>query len=128
MSVSYTTIDSANRFVNRTDTIRMKTQKTSEKAATGRKGKSQPAIKKAVTRMVISPSITSQGKQDLNKPVLFALDKPVLSIHPDSIEFLRIEDSVVTKQPFTCSKDPSSFRKFIVVDEMGRKHAVPDAA
>jgi len=64
--------------------------------------------------MVISPSITNQGKQDMNKPVIFALEKPVLSIHPDSIEFFRIEDSVITKQPFTCTIDPSSFRKFIV--------------
>jgi hypothetical protein len=116
MSVSYTTTDSANRFVNRTDTIRMKTQKTSEKATTGRKGKAT-AVKKVSTRMVISPSITSQGKQDLNKPVVFALDKPVLSIHPDSIEFFRIKDSVITKQPFTCSMDPASLRKFIVTSK-----------
>ncbi len=45
VSVSYTTTDSANRFVNRTDTIRMKTQKTSEKATTGKKGKA-PVAKK----------------------------------------------------------------------------------
>jgi hypothetical protein len=113
MSVSYTTTDSANRFVNRTDTIRMRTQKTSEKANSGKRGKA-PVAKKVNPRMVISPSITSQGKQDINKPVVFALDKPVLSIHPDSIEFFRIEDSVVTKQPFTCSMHPTSLRKFIV--------------
>jgi hypothetical protein len=113
VSVSYTTTDSANRFVNRTDTIRMKTQKTAEKATTGRKGKA-PAVKKVSSRMVITPSITSQGKQDLNRPVIFTLDKPILSVHPDSIEFFRIEDSVVTKQPFTCSLDPTSLRRFIV--------------
>ena len=78
--------------------------------------------------MVISPSITSQGKQDLNKPVVFTLDKPILSIHPDSIEFYRIEDSVVTKQPFTCSMDPSGFRKFIVATKWEENYAVPDAA
>ncbi len=113
MSVSYTTTDSANRFVSRTDTIRMRIQRTSEKATTGRKGKA-PDAKKVITRMVISPSISSQGKQDMNKPIIFTHDKPILSIHPDSIEFYRIEDSVITKQPFTCSMDPSGFRKFIV--------------
>jgi hypothetical protein len=113
VSVSYTTTDSANNFVNRTDTIRMKTQKTAEKATTGRKGKAT-AVKKVSTGMVLSPGITSQGKQDLNKPIVFTLDKPILSIHPDSIEFFRIEDSVVTKQPFKCSLDPTSLRKFVV--------------
>jgi hypothetical protein len=113
MSVSYTTTDSANRFVNRTDTIRMRTQKTSEKAASGKKGKA-PAVKKIKTGMAISPGITSQGKQDLNKPVVFTLDKPILSIHPDSIDFFRIADSVKTRQPFTCSMDPTGLRRFIV--------------
>jgi hypothetical protein len=113
LSVSYTTTDSANRFVNRTDTIRMRAQKTTEKATTGRKGKA-PAAKKVITRMGISPSITSQGKQDLNKPVVFSLDRPIFSIHQDSIEFFRIQDSVITKQPFTCKQDPTGFRKFIV--------------
>lgn len=113
LSVSYTTTDSAHRFVNRTDTIRMRAQKTSEKATTGRKGKA-PTAKKVTSRIVISPSITSQGKQDLNKPVVFTLDKPIYSVHPDSIKFFRIEDSIVTKQPFTCMMDPSNFRKFVV--------------
>jgi hypothetical protein len=113
MSVSYTTTDSANRFVNRTDTIRMRAQNASEKATTGKKGKA-PVAKKVNTRMIISPSITSQGKQDLNKPVVFTLDKPVLSIHPDSIEFFRIEDSVITKQSFTCSMDPAGLRRFVI--------------
>ncbi len=64
--------------------------------------------------MPFRPALPNQGKQDLNRPVVFTLDKPVLSIHPDSIEFYRIQDSVRTKQPFTCSVDPTSFRRFIV--------------
>jgi hypothetical protein len=113
MSVSYTTTDTANRFVNRTDTIRMRAQKTSEKATAGRKGKA-PAAKKVNTGMIVSPGIASQGKQDLNKPVIFTLDKPILAIHPDSIAFFRIEDSVSVKQPFECSMDAASFRKFVI--------------
>jgi hypothetical protein len=112
MSVSYTTTDSANHFVNRSDTIRMRIQKTSETTTAGRKGKA-PAAKKVKTGMSITPSI-SQGKQDINKPVVFTLDKPVLSIQPDSIEFYRIQDSVRTKQPFTCSMDPTNLRRFIL--------------
>ncbi len=37
-----------------------------------------------------------------------------MSINPDSIEFYNIRDSVTTKQPFTCSLDPASLRKFII--------------
>lgn len=113
VSVSYTSTDSSNRFVNRTDTIRMKTQKTTEKVSTGRKGK--PSHVKAVThKMILSSSISGQGKQDLNKPVVITLDKPILKLHPDSIEFFNIRDSISTKQPFTCSLDPTSFRRFII--------------
>jgi len=112
-AVSYTTTDSANRFVNRTDTIRMRTQKTPEIATTGRKGKA-PVARKVSQKMPVSPSITSQGKQDLNKSVVFTLNKPILSIHPENIEFFRIQDSLSIEQPFTSAMDPSSFRKFIV--------------
>jgi hypothetical protein len=91
----------------------MRMQKTSEKATTGKKGKAPPA-KKVKKGMTLSASITSQGKQDLNRPVVFTLDKPVLAIHPDSIEFFRIQDSVITKQPFTCTMDPANLRRFIV--------------
>jgi hypothetical protein len=113
VSLSYTTTDSSDRFVNRTDTLRMKTQKPTEKAASGRKSKGSPA-KKVTHRMNLSPSISGQGKQDLNKPVVFTLDKPILKINPDSIEFHTIRDSISTKQPFTCSLDPASLRKFII--------------
>ncbi len=49
MSVSYTTTDSANLFVNRSDTIRMRIQKT-ETASTGRKGKDTGCCKKSENR------------------------------------------------------------------------------
>jgi hypothetical protein len=59
-------------------------------------------------------SSTLSGKQDLNRPIVFSLDKPIFSINPDSIEFYNIRDSVTTKQPFTCLPDPASLRKFII--------------
>ncbi|HSN50105.1 MAG TPA: hypothetical protein VLR52_02660, partial [Bacteroidales bacterium] len=113
VSVSYTTTDSINRFVTRTDTVKMKTQKIAEKATTGRKGKTS-GVKTVTHKMALAPSISGQGKQDLNKPVVFTLDKPVLTLNPDSIEFYTIHDSVSTKQPFTCALDPSSLRRFII--------------
>ncbi len=113
MSVSYTTLDSVSRFVNRTDTIRMRPQKTTETASTGRKGREAP-VKSKARRMGITPGISGQGKQDLNKPVVFTLDKPISSIYPDSIEFFRIEDSVSIGQPFTCSLDPAGLRRFVI--------------
>ncbi len=113
VSVSYTTTDSLNRFVNRTDTVKMKTQKTAEKATTGRKGKT-PAVKTGAPGMAVSSNVTGKGKQDLNKPVVFTLEKPILSLNCDSIEFYNIRDSVSTKQPFTCALDPTGLRRFII--------------
>jgi hypothetical protein len=111
VSVSYTSTDSLNRFVNRTDTIKMKIQKTEEKAITGKKAKTA-AVRNVVHKMVVTPSLSGKGKQDLNKPVVFTLEKPLLSLNNDSIEFYSIRDSVSTKQPFTCAADPASLRRF----------------
>jgi hypothetical protein len=91
----------------------MRIQKSSNRETPGRKGRTTPA-KKVIPRMVITPGISSQDKQDMNKPIPFSLDKPISSLQPDSIEFYRIEDSVITKQPFTCTMDPSGLREFIV--------------
>jgi len=94
----------------------MRAQKTTETPATGRKGKAS-APKKVARGMSISPGITNQGKQDLNKPVAFTVNKPVSIVHPDSIELFRVEDSVLTKQLFTVSMDPGNRRKFIITTE-----------
>jgi len=116
VSVTYTTTDSVNRFINRTDTIRMRAQRTTGSPSAGRKGKAA-APKKETKGIGLSSSINSQGKQDLNKPVVFSISRPVSRVQPDSIDFFRVEDSIMTKQPFTCSVDPASRRKFVLATE-----------
>jgi hypothetical protein len=113
MGVTFTTTDSSGRFIQRIDTIRMRSQKTAGKATSGRKSRNTEA-KVAVHKMQLTADMTRQDKQNLNRPLSFTMEKPLALIHPENIEFFSIADSISTKQAFTCSKSISNLHKFYI--------------
>jgi hypothetical protein len=60
----------------------------------------------------ITSSLLNRGIQNLNRPIFFVAEKPLQVINADSIEFYKLVDTVYMKQPFTCSRETSSVRRF----------------
>jgi hypothetical protein len=110
LAVSYTTTDSTGQLVIRTDTVNMKFQTATEKSSGNRKSKTGKG-KSVPMKMPVKASIGSRGLQNLNKPVIFITEKPIALINHDSIEFYKTEDSISTRQSFTCSIDSANLRK-----------------
>jgi len=110
MALSYTTTDSSGRYVLRTDTLNLRFQKPAERGGSDRKSRAV-VPKKAIKKMGITPSITGKGTQNLNKAVVFTIDKPVSGVNPDSIELYLIADSTSIPQSFNLAKDTTNRRK-----------------
>lgn len=114
MTLSFTTTDTSGNFILRTDTISLRFQKPDEKATGGRKSRTS-IVKDSERRMKLTSSISKRGTQNLNKPVVFAADKPISIVNQDSIELYAIVDSVSTRQSFTCISDTTNIRRFKLV-------------
>jgi hypothetical protein len=111
-TVSYTTTDSANRFIRQTDTITLKYQKAIEKStAGGRKTKTSLAVKPD-SFLRLKTSITNKCIIDLNKPVFFTSEKPLGKVDAEKIELYKTEDSLSIKQTFTCNLNTNNIRMF----------------
>ena len=114
MTLSFTTTDTSGNFILRTDTISLRFQKPDEKGTGGRKSRTS-VVKDSERRMKLTSSISKRGTQNLNKPVVFAADKPISIVNQDSIELYAIVDSVSTRQSFTCISDTTNIRRFKLV-------------
>ncbi len=114
MTLSFTTTDTSGNFILRTDTISLRFQKPDEKGTGGRKSRTS-VVKDSERRMKLTSSISKRGTQNLNKPVVFASDKPISIVNQDSIELYAIVDSVSTRQSFTCISDTTNIRRFKLV-------------
>jgi hypothetical protein len=114
LSVSFTTIDSAGKFITRTDTLRMRNPQQAKPQ--GRRAK-EVAAKAMPKKMNLVPGISNQAKQDLNKPVVFTTDRPIRKMVPEQVEFYVIRDSVPVAQKFTCARDPVNARRFLLTTE-----------
>jgi len=111
MAVSYTSTDSSGHFFFRNDTITLRYQKPLEKSTGGKKSRTT-VVKEPERKMKLEASIANRGTQNLNKPLIFTLDKPLSKTNADSIELYKMADSIMTIQPFTCTTDSSYMRKF----------------
>jgi len=114
LKLSYMTTDSSGRFIERIDTINMRISTMAdqkEKGVTGRRPRGDAVLVKKKA-LKLSGSVSNRGTQNLNKPVVFTLERPLQKINPDSIEFYKLVDTLVVKQLFTCYKDSFSLRKF----------------
>jgi hypothetical protein len=114
MELSFTTTDSSGNFVITKDTISLRFQKPDEKSTSGRKSRTS-IVKDSDSRIKLTASISNRGTQNLNKPVVFTTDKPLSIINRDSIELYEIEDSIITRQSFTCLSDTTNIRRFNLV-------------
>jgi hypothetical protein len=111
-AVSFTTVDSANNFIRRTDTLTLKFQKSVEKSASGRKSKTTIAVKKPDNYIRLKTNISNRGIFDLNKSVIFTSEKPLEEILNERIELYKSDDSVNIKQTFSCKIDTFHMRIF----------------
>jgi hypothetical protein len=111
LRLDYLTTDSAGMFVERADTVNMKYQSLSVKAATGRRARPGAVVKKK-TALSLSGSIASHGTLNINNPIIFTTNRPLQIINPEGIELYKIIDSLSLKQQFNCFKDSFSIRKF----------------
>jgi hypothetical protein len=110
---AYLTTDSAGRFVTRTDTITLKTQKAAEPGnATRRNRNAAPVVKKK--GLTLTPSIAARGIQHLNKPIVITTERPLGKVDPDRIELYRIEDTLIIRQPITVIQDSLNIRSFSI--------------
>lgn len=112
--MSYMTTDTANRFVERSDTISLRFKLEPAVTSSTRKTKNvAPAVKKPASMKLYS-TLANKGIQNLNKPVVFTISRPLKSINPNAIEFSRIRDSITSKQPFTVIRDTFNIRTFSI--------------
>lgn len=110
---AYLTTDSAGRFVTRTDTLTLKTQKTAEPGnVTRRNRNAAPVVKKK--GLTLTSSISARGIQHLNKPILLTTERPLGKLDPDRIELYRIEDTLTTRQAITVIQDSMNIRSFSI--------------
>jgi hypothetical protein len=110
-TIAYLTTDSAGRFITRTDTIALKTQKTAEPGnAPRRRRDAAPAVKKKT--LTLTSSIAERGMQQLNRPIVITADRPLRKIDPDLAELYKIEDTLSTRQSITLIQDSLNLRTF----------------
>jgi hypothetical protein len=114
LKLSYLTTDSAGRNKERIDTVNLKISSpinNDQKGPAGRKSRNDEAdVKKKA--LPLTGSISNRGVQNLNRTIYFTSERPLHNLNPDSIEFYRMVDTLLVKQPFSCYPDTSSFRVF----------------
>lgn len=113
LSVSYTTTDSMNNFVTRSDTVLLRHQAATERATGGRRGTVRE-VDKTGRSLTMVTGITSRSAVNLNKSLVFTADKPLDTIVPEKIELSLVQDSTITAKPFTCTTDSSNIRSLVL--------------
>jgi hypothetical protein len=112
--LTYLSTDSTDHLVERNDTVTLRFTfpgDKAEKSLGGRRSKSNLVLVKRKP-LEITSSLLNRGIQNLNRPIFFVAEKPLQVINADSIEFYKLVDTVYMKQPFTCSRETSSVRRF----------------
>jgi hypothetical protein len=112
-TLAYLTTDTADRFVTRTDTITLKTQRNAEPGNAPRRNRNvTPVVKKKA--LTLTPSIAERGTQHLNRPIVITTERPLERLDPERIELYRIEDTLTTLQSVTVMRDSFNLRAFSI--------------
>jgi hypothetical protein len=114
ITISYTTTDSLNNFIVRTDTVNLRYTMPVERSPAGRKTRIS-ASAKPDKFLKLTANVADKGKAGLDVPLVFVAERPLQQIAGDSIELFRMQDSLVIKQDFTCMKDSGKARVFKIL-------------
>ncbi len=114
LKLTYMTTDSADRFIQRNDTVIFRYSPSASRTERGSTGRAlrKPVKENKKESLEITASILNRGMQQLHKPLVFFAKKPLQSINSDSIEFFRKVDTLFVKQKIACTRDSSSVRAF----------------
>ena len=112
-TVSYTTTDSLNNFVTRSDTVLLRVPAATERVTGGRRGTVKEADKPGNSLTLVT-TVTSRSAVNLNKSLVFTADRPLDTIVPAKIELSLVRDSIITAKPFTCTTDSANMRRLIL--------------
>ncbi|HJZ40029.1 MAG TPA: Ig-like domain-containing protein [Bacteroidales bacterium] len=113
LTVSFTTTDSLNRLVTRSDTVTLRHQAAAERVTGGRRG-AVPEVNKKVSSLALSTGVTSRSAVNLNKSLSFTAGRPLNTIVPGKIELSLLKDSIITAKQFTCTADSNNIRSFLL--------------
>jgi hypothetical protein len=113
LAVSYTTTDSLNNFVTRSDTVMLRYEAATERVTGGRRG-TVKEIDKTRGSLTLVTGVTSRSAVNLNKSLAFTADRPLDTIIPAKIELALVRDSIITSKSFTCVTDSTNIRSILL--------------
>jgi hypothetical protein len=116
LKLTYTTTDSLNNFISKTDTIRLRKPAAAKGRESRRKSRESAGPDNAKV-MTISSNVSGRGNLNLNASLKLTCSHPILKINPDSIEFRRQVDTVFIPDKFRIAGDTTSVRKFSLASE-----------
>jgi hypothetical protein len=116
LSLTYRTTDSSGLFISKTDTVRLRKPSDVSKGerGSGRRLRDEAPTDKPES-LALTGNVANRGTMHLNAPIRLTSPRPIHRINPDSIEFYRLDDTLLIKQPFTCNNDSLSVRSFRIV-------------
>jgi len=112
-SLQYTTTDSINNYIERTDTLTFR-HITVNRAPAGRRNRNVTTAGEIKRKLNVTSNVNDKGILELNNQVSIMTSSPLQLINTDSIELWSQEDTIKIKNTFSLEKDKQLIRKAFI--------------